>query len=62
MTCIYCDRTDETVPLIIFDYKGKQYKICPEHLPILIHKPEMLVGKLEEAGAWSSGEDHHHHD
>lgn len=59
--CIQCDRTSEIVPLIQLEYKGVDYAVCPEHLPILIHKPALLEGKLPAAGAWHSGEDAHGH-
>jgi hypothetical protein len=29
-----------------FEYRGKAYWICPQHLPILIHKPATLADKL----------------
>jgi len=45
-TCIYCDQSDQIVPLLLFQYQGKQYWICPQHLPILIHKPGQLAEKL----------------
>ena len=61
MKCIQCERTSEHAPLIRFEYKNGNYAICPEHLPILIHKPAMLEGKLPTAGAWHSGEDAHGH-
>lgn len=44
--CLYCQRTAEEIPLITIQYRGKEYFICPQHLPILIHKPEQLVGLL----------------
>ncbi len=44
--CIYCDRTNQQVPLISLVYQEAAYWICPEHLPIMIHKPQQLVGKL----------------
>jgi hypothetical protein len=61
MKCIQCERTSEQVPLIKLEYKGSEYSICPEHLPILIHQPAKLAGKLPQAGEWHSGEDHHGH-
>lgn len=45
-TCIYCDQSDQTTPLLLFQYQGKQYSICPQHLPILIHKPIQMADKL----------------
>jgi hypothetical protein len=49
LQCIYCHRTSDTVPLISFEYKGKDLRICPQHLPILIHNPAELTGKLPGA-------------
>jgi hypothetical protein len=61
MKCIQCDRTSDEAPLMLFEFKGEQYAICPEHLPILIHQPAKLEGKLPEAGSWHSGRDAHGH-
>ncbi|MGD8412602.1 MAG: hypothetical protein PVF33_00130 [Candidatus Latescibacterota bacterium] len=47
--CIACDRNENATPLIPFDFKGGKYWICPQHLPILIHKPAQLAGKLPGA-------------
>jgi hypothetical protein len=35
--------------LIALHYQEKQYWICPQHFPILIHEPAQLVGKLPGA-------------
>lgn len=48
-TCVSCARRSDLVPLIRLEYRGAPLWICPEHLPILIHDPGRLVGKL--AGA-----------
>ena len=45
-TCIYCGQNDQNVPLLQFQFQAEQYWICPTHLPILIHKPDQLAGKL----------------
>ncbi len=47
--CLVCERTDQEVPLIQLQYKDNVYWICPEHFPILIHKPDQLAGKLPGA-------------
>jgi hypothetical protein len=47
--CIHCGRDDSQVPLLVLLYKGSQFQICSEHLPILLHNPAKLSGKL--AGA-----------
>jgi hypothetical protein len=46
LKCIVCERTSEEVPVVPFQYQGKNFGICPEHLPIMIHKPHQLADKL----------------
>jgi hypothetical protein len=46
LKCAACDRTDHEVPLILLEFKGEAYAICPQHLPLLIHSPAKLAGKL----------------
>ena len=47
--CLSCECTSDQVPLLALTYQGSTYHICPEHLPLLIHSPHKLVGKLPEA-------------
>jgi len=47
--CVQCERTSEEVPLMVIKYKDEKSWICPQHLPILIHKPHQLIGKLPGA-------------
>lgn len=56
--CLYCKQNSEHVPLISLEYKGKQWHICPQHLPLLIHNPAALVGILPDADALKEA-DHH---
>ena len=44
--CLYCQRADDRVPLLQVVFRGEQYWICPQHLPILIHKPDKLADQL----------------
>jgi hypothetical protein len=44
--CLYCERTSDQAPLIALKFRGAEAWICPQHLPILIHKPDQLAGKL----------------
>jgi hypothetical protein len=44
--CIVCEQDSQSVPLIEFEFKGQTNFICPQHLPILIHKPATLADKL----------------
>jgi hypothetical protein len=39
----------DTTPLIALTYRGGSYWICPQHLPILIHDPARLSGRLPGA-------------
>ncbi|NOZ51486.1 MAG: hypothetical protein GXP37_15780 [Chloroflexi bacterium] len=48
-SCVVCGRTDAEVPLVALRAQGKDAWICSQHLPILIHKPHMLVGKMPGA-------------
>lgn len=48
-TCLACDQDSATVPLIALDYRGERYWICPRHMPVLIHDPKSLVGRLPGA-------------
>jgi hypothetical protein len=47
--CVACHRGADEVPLITLDYKAGQFWICPQHLPVLIHDPAQLIGKLPGA-------------
>jgi hypothetical protein len=60
--CVYCERTSDQVPLLVLRYQGAEMWICPQHLPILIHDPARLVGKLPGAENLAAPEEHHHHD
>lgn len=48
-TCLACGRREQETPLLELAYRGGKVWICPQHLPVLIHDPTALVGKL--AGA-----------
>ncbi|MBP9825345.1 MAG: hypothetical protein KBF21_14065 [Thermoanaerobaculia bacterium] len=48
-TCLACGRSDQETPLVRLLHRGVERYICPQHLPILIHNPAELVGKLEGA-------------
>ena len=56
--CIYCERSSDEVPLLSFEYKGTGYKICPGHLPVLIHKPANLAEKLPGTEDWPAPAGH----
>lgn len=57
-SCLACERGSEEVPLITLDYRGRTLWICPQHLPLLIHDPQRLAGRLPGAEHLSPA-DHH---
>lgn len=56
--CIACGRTSGETPLIELLYHEKIFWICPQHLPVLIHDPKMLTGKLPGAEGMEPAEHH----
>ena len=49
MQCLACGRGSDVTPLIPLEYREQRLWICPQHIPVLIHDPAQLVGRL--AGA-----------
>jgi hypothetical protein len=47
--CVACNRTAKEIPLLTLDYQGRKFWICPQHLPMLIHDPRSLTGRLPGA-------------
>jgi len=58
--CVHCQRDSYEVPLVELRYQDQKAWICPQHLPILIHKPQVLTGKLPGVENLTS-EGHNHH-
>jgi hypothetical protein len=57
-TCLACGRGADVVPLIALTYRGGSHWICPQHLPVLIHDPTRLVGRLPGAEDLQPAEHH----
>lgn len=53
--CMVCERDENQVPLLKVDFKGNDYYICPQHIPVLIHDPGKLAGKLPGADELQAG-------
>jgi hypothetical protein len=53
--CLFCQQDEHTVPLVQVDYKGHNYYICPQHIPVLIHDPSQLEGMLPDAENLQAG-------
>lgn len=58
--CVACGRGSDRVPLIDFEFGGRSHRICPQHLPVLIHDPTQLTGRLPGAEGLSPA-DHEDH-
>ena len=56
--CLLCERSTDVTPLIPLEYREERLWICPQHLPVLIHDPGQLVGRL--AGAENLKPAEHH--
>lgn len=59
-SCIYCERDSEQVPLLMLRHQAAEMWICPQHLPILIHNPTRLAGRLPGAENLSPPKEHGH--
>jgi hypothetical protein len=57
-SCLACGRDAQAVPLLTLEYRGDTIRICAQHLPILIHDPGQLVGRLPGAETLSPSEHH----
>ena len=58
--CLNCSRTEMEIPLLELRFSGSRAWICSQCLPLLIHKPQQLAGKLTGAGdIWAAPPDEH---
>ena len=48
-SCLLCDGDSDATPLLTLEYRGSTIRICPQHLPVLIHDPARLIGVLPGA-------------
>ena len=47
--CLNCNRSEDDIPLVNLTFSGKPAFICSRCMPVLIHEPEKLIGKLKGA-------------
>lgn len=47
--CLACGRDEHTTPLVLLAHQGARTWICPQDLPVLIHNPKKLAGRLPGA-------------
>jgi hypothetical protein len=56
--CLVCERDVNATPLIQVRYRDSGFSICPQHLPVLIHDPAQLIGKLPGAEGFKPADIH----
>ena len=56
--CLFCQRDEHATPLVQLAFRGEGLYICPQHLPVLIHDPQRLVGVLPGAENLAPAEHH----
>lgn len=59
-TCVNCDKNENEAPILRLRFSGEDAAICSSCLPILIHKPDRLIGRLK--GAERISPSSHSHD
>ena len=58
--CAHWERDSHEVPLLALRYNEHTAWICSQHLPILIHNPRQLAGKLPGAKRLVPADGRHH--
>lgn len=58
-SCLNCGASEKQKPLLALRFQGEERHICPQCLPVLIHKPERLASILP--GAENFGPPRHEH-
>ncbi len=53
--CIICKSSAHETPVTKFYHKDTHFYICSQHIPILIHNPQELVGLLDGADKLQGG-------
>ena len=59
-TCLNCNASENEKPLMAMKFQGNEIYICPQCLPILIHKPANLAEKLPGAENFGKPAENHH--
>ncbi len=53
--CLVCKKSSSETPVTKFYYQESEFYICPQHIPVLIHNPQVLVGLLDGADKLKGG-------
>lgn len=47
--CLVCQASSDAMPVTKFYYQEQEFYICSQHMPVIIHNPEDLIGLLPDA-------------
>jgi hypothetical protein len=47
--CLVCKVSSKEIPVTKFYYQESEFYICPQHMPVIIHNPDQLIGLLDGA-------------
>ena len=59
-TCLNCGASEREKPLLTLKFQGKDLYICPQCMPVLIHKSHELADKIPGFQPSDSPSDHAH--
>ena len=59
-TCLNCGASAQEKPLLTLKFQGNTLYICPQCMPILIHKSYELVDKIPGLRPSDPPSDHNH--
>jgi hypothetical protein len=48
-SCVRCEKSESEVPILRLRFMGEEEAICSSCLPVLIHRPDQLIGRLKGA-------------
>lgn len=47
--CVNCGKSEAEAPVLTMRFQGEEIKLCASCFPILLHRPDQLVGRLKGA-------------
>ena len=50
--CLVCKKTSTEIPVTKFYYQESEFYICPQHMPVIIHNPQQLIGLIDGADSF----------
>ena len=59
-TCLNCGASEQEKPLLTLKFQGRELYMCPQCMPILIHKSQQLADKIPGFQPSDSASDHEH--